>query len=200
MLTANTSFNRKPKASERVAGTSLARIIHHGKHGNARKESRVRSWMDESQLAPQAVCNSALCCNSFPSVSFRTTNVLFLRRARRISADQIRQNDEAQNHPAGRSACGPLPSFCASSFCRPVLAALGCGYPAPGNPWFLMNNPGQPHCRPRRWLAVKRRLAFFHYFSSTGLRNPSSNCSADVCSFQASKSSSDRATTLAFIL
>ena len=34
-----------------------------------------------------------------------TTHVLFLCRARRISADQIWQNDEAQNHQAGRSVC-----------------------------------------------------------------------------------------------
>ncbi len=35
----------------------------------------------------------------------RTTHVSFLRRARRISAERIRQNDEAQNHQAGRSVC-----------------------------------------------------------------------------------------------
>ena len=35
----------------------------------------------------------------------RTTRVLFLCRARRIAADPIRQNDEAQNHQAGRSVC-----------------------------------------------------------------------------------------------
>ena len=38
---------------------------------------------------------------------------------------------------------GLFPHSVLHHFAIPVLAALGCGYPALGFPWFLMNHAGE---------------------------------------------------------